>query len=188
MDTDLTMEKPRKKPYTVSELFSIICGELKKEGRLPEILDYYSCPSGIGGEQIRTYQFWFEGSLNFGGNEGIYLDVYLKWDWDGMPVRKHAGVFKTLSTTREAMQEMGKLLADFIYTASSFVTDNMDDFTWTGYYVRGMKDGAPDKWGYECATLERALARKDKMLSGYKSVSIRDNATRKETVYQRERP
>jgi hypothetical protein len=63
-----------KRPYTNKELFSIINSRLKDANLLPDILDY-----GLEATDevaIRSYHWDTIGIVNFGGSEGIYLDIY----------------------------------------------------------------------------------------------------------------
>ena len=46
------------------------------------------------------------------------------------------------------------------------------------------EDGLPDGWSFWCNTMEKALERKDKLLKSYPCVIVRDNVTRKETIYK----
>ena len=61
-----------KKPMTTEELFEKIRGILKEKGRLPDILDY-----GLAANSpipIKNYEYGLKNKLDYGGNEGIYLD------------------------------------------------------------------------------------------------------------------
>lgn len=125
----------RKTPYTNKELFEII----RDKVTLPkEILDY-AIPAQ---EEIRieSYEWNVWNSLNFGTNEGIYLDIGAEFHHPSHRIVRF-GTFKTLQTDLGAMREMGRLLADLVYTISDFVNNNLDDFEWSGYQVRGIKDG-----------------------------------------------
>ena len=83
---------------------------------------------------------------------------------------------------------MASLLADFIIEERRYVNDNLDDFTWEGADVYALKEnGEKLNWGYSCRTVEAAMKRKDKLLRNHEQVSVRDNATRKEKIYSRER-
>lgn len=169
----------RKKPYHSEELFEVLCTKLKEKGQMPENLEYsLPCREKY---LVDTYEVVIHNNLDFGGNEGIYLNLrlYLRGE------EKQFGTFKTLGETREDMIEMATLLANFITEFRDFVGDNMDDFSWDGYEVNALKeDGSKESWGWECATLEKALERKDQLLEKHGRVVIRDNRTRKETLYE----
>ncbi len=168
----------RKKPYDSEELFEVLCAKLKEKGQMPENLDYsLPCRDKY---PVDTYEVAIRNNLDYGGSEGIYLDLrlYLRGE------ERQFGTFKTLAEDREGMVEMGKLLGNFVAEFRSYLNENIDDFTWDGFDVHGLKeDGAKEGWGYECATLERALDRKTELLRKYSKVMIRDNRTRKETIY-----
>ncbi len=179
----------RKVPYTTSELFDTIVGKLKDKGRLPEILDYH-----IGSHNpqlIPYYEYRLENSLNFGGNEGIYLDLSIKlWlpEKDIKEVTYHLGTFKTLCHDAEAMRTMGALLGDFVFETSDFIESNIDDFTWYGYECYGETlEGR--RCALEVPTLEKALARRDQFFAlhdyAFDTFTIRDNKTRQVTVWSR---
>jgi len=172
-----------KKPMTTEELFEKIQGVLKEKGRLPDILDY-----GLATHRpvpITNYEFDLKSNLNYGGNEGIYLDLWIEYSVGGQKQQKGLGTFKTLSVDNEAMHIMADLLADFIIEEYAYVNDNLDDFTWEGADVHPIDEsGKRSGWGYSCGTMEAALKRKDELLKKYPKVVVRDNATRKEKFYE----
>lgn len=70
-----------KKPMTTEELFEKIQGVLKEKGKLPDILDY-----GLATHRpvpITNYEFDLKSNLNYGGNEGIYLDLWIEYSVGG---------------------------------------------------------------------------------------------------------
>lgn len=156
----------RKKPYKASELFEEIC----KRVTLPEILDYHcgSCKD----EEITGYEFDFGNHLEFGGNEGIYLTMYAEFCGDK---RIQLGTFKTLYESRDALEKMAKLLSDFIFEGKWFVNNNLDDFTWSGYNVKGKGQ----LFSKDVSTIERAREIKQQLLEKYEEVEIFDYAKRK---------
>ena len=159
-------ENLRKKPYKASELFEEIC----KRITLPDILDYHlGSHSDI---EITSYEFDFGNHLEFGGNEGIYLDMYAEFS-DGK--RHNLGTFKTLREDRAALEQMAKLLSDFIFEGKWFVNQNLDDFTWEGFKVRAEES----PFSYDCSTIERARERQKQMSEKYENVTIFDYAKRK---------
>ena len=175
-------QSTRKKPVTTEELFDIICGILKEKGRLPDILDY-----GLATHNpvpIANYEYGLQNKLDYGGNEGIYLDLWMEYTADGKRCARDLGTFKTLSTDDEAMHIMAALLADFIIEEYVYVNANLDDFTWEGANVYPADESGERKGGgYSCGTTEAALKRKDELLKKYPKVIVRDNATRKEKIY-----
>ena len=173
-----------KKPMTTKDLFNKINGILKEKDRLPEILDYGLATSDP--VPIRTYEFELKNNLDYGGSEGIYLDLWIVYFYDGERQKKGLGTFKTLSTSNEAMHTMAALLADFVIEEYAYVNGNLDDFTWEGADVHPFdENGNKISWGYTCGSMERALKTKDELLKKYPQVVVRDNATRKEKIFHR---
>ena len=172
-----------KKPMTTEELFNRINGILKEKGKLPDILDY-----GLATHNpvpITNYEYGLRNKLDYGGNEGIYLELWMEYAADGKRCARDLGTFKTLSTDDEAMHIMAALFADFIIEEYAYVNANLDDFTWEGVNVHAIEEsGEKSKWGYSCGTMEVALKRKDELLKKYPKVIVRDNATRKEKIYE----
>lgn len=171
------------RPMTTEELFEKINSILKEKGKIPDILDYGNATSNP--VPIRTYEFDLGSSLNYGGNEGIYLDFWIKYRVENEERRAAIGTYKTLYEDANAMHIMASLLANFIIEEHSYVNKNLDDFTWEGADVYALKDnGERMNWGYTCGTMDSALKRKDELLKQHKKVVVRDNATRKEKIYE----
>ena len=173
------------RPMTTEELFEKIKGILKEKGKLPDILDY-----GIATSRpvpIRIYEFELKNNLDYGGSEGIYLDLEIEYFEDGEWHKDGIGTFKTLGESREAMHAMARLLADFIIKGTAYINANIYDFTWTGADVRAFdEDGGRLGWCCSCSNMESALKKKDELLKKYPQVAVRDNATRKERICARE--
>lgn len=67
----------RNKPMTTENLFNKICSILKEKDRLPDILDY-----GLATHRsilIKNYEFDLKSNLTYGGNEGIYLSLWIEY-------------------------------------------------------------------------------------------------------------
>ena len=172
-----------KKPMTPEELFNKIKGILEEKNLLPDILDYGLATSNPA--PIRTYAFDLRNSLDYGGSEGIYLDLWIEYFSNGVRHMDNLGTFKTLDAGDEAMHTMAHLLADFIIEEYAYVNANLDDFTWEGADVYPLDvNGKRANWGYSCGSMEGALRRKDKLLEKYPQVVVRDNATRKEKIFK----
>lgn len=173
----------RKRPMTTEGLFDNICKILKEKGKLPDILDY-----GLATHNpvlITNYEYDLKNNLDYGGNEGIYLDLWIEYTVDGKRCANALGTFKTLRTDDGAMHIMAVLLANFIIEEYAYVNAHLDDFTWEGADVYPADESGNRKGGgYSCRTMEAALKRKDELLMKYNKVIVRDNATRKEKIYE----
>ena len=171
------------RPMTTEELFEKINSILKEKSKIPDILDYSLATSNP--IPIRTYEFDLRNSLNYGGNEGIYLDLWIEYRVENEKRRAAIGTYKTLYEDDNAMYIMASLLANFIIEEYSYVNKNLDDFTWEGADVHALKEnGERMNWGYTCGTMEAALKKKDELLKHHKKVVVRDNATRNEKIYK----
>ncbi len=98
------------KPMTTTELYKKVCGILKKQGKMPDILDY-GLPA-YHPVPITKYKFDLKSNLNYGGSEGIYLDLWIEFCSDSKKCVNDLGTFKTLNRENEAMHIMAALLAD----------------------------------------------------------------------------
>lgn len=171
-----------KKPMTTENLFNRIYDILKEKGRLPDILEYGSPTRNP--VPVTTYEYELVGKLAYGGNEGIYLDIWMEYSADREKPRQKLGGFKTLYESSDAMRTMAGLLADFIIEEYAYVNANLDDFTWEGVEIRVFdKNGKQSSWRYTCNTMESALNKKDELLKKFPKVIVRDNATRKEKIF-----
>lgn len=162
------------------EFFNKIYGILKEKDLIPDILDY-SLPSSHP-TPITTYEFDLKNNLSYGGNEGIYLDLWIEYDKNN---KARVGTFKTLLQDREAMRTMALLLADFIVEEYTYVNANLDDFTWEGADVYVFDENGKKLFGYSCSSMEAALKKKDELLKKYGRVIVRDNKSRKEKVFEK---
>lgn len=171
------------RPMTTGELFEKINCILEEKGKLPDILDYSHAASNP--IPVRTYEFDLGNSLDYGGNEGVYLNLWIKYRVGKEEHRAAVGTYKTLYEDADAMHTMALLLADFIIEEHSYVNGNLDDFTWEGADVHALKEnGEKANWGYTCSSMEAALKRKDELLKHHQQVVVKDNATRKEKIYE----
>ena len=172
------------RPMTTEELFEKINSILIEKSKIPDILDYGHATSNP--IPIRTYEFDLRNSLNYGGNEGIYLDLWIEYQVENEKRRAATGTYKTLYEDDNAMHIMASLLADFIIEEHSYVNKNLDDFTWEGVDVHALKENEERmNWGYTCGAMEAAIKKKDELLEHHQQVVVRDNATRKEKICRR---
>ncbi len=178
----------RKKPYMQSELFDTIVARLKEKGLLPSILDYSNADRYSSDRPITNYEFDFGNSLKYGGSEGIYLDIYIDgYDYNEKEhYRRHIGTFKTLYEDNASMRTMALLLADFVTEGTRFVNEFIDDFTWEGFDVGYVENGEKTYIWSGCSSEESIGKRKAELFEKHNTVIVRDNATRKETIYEKE--
>ena len=154
----------RKKPYTIGDVFDLVVKILKQNGEYPEILDY-----SLGTKDNIPFdmmEFELATRLDFGGSEGIYLDVAVVFEEadDGKRRVYNMGTFKTLRDDKAAMATMGKLLGDFIYTTREFVRENSLDFEWHDYIVVCEKEGVRMNPIFFSSAESSAIKRKDACL------------------------
>lgn len=149
---------------------------------LPEgILDY--AKPAPGQIPITGYDWDVWSSLRFGENEGIYLDIGAIFQPEHRII--HLGTSKTLQTDLDAMREMGRLLADIVYTVHELVNNNLDDFDWTGYEVHGIRNGKPDPHGMVYETHEKAFDAVRKTVDHYDAVQLYDRPAHRYEYYSK---
>ena len=169
----------RATPYTNNELFNRICDMVT----LPEgILDY--AKPAPGRIPITGYNWDVWSSLRFGANEGIYLDIGAIFQPGNRIIR--LGTFKTLQTDLDAMRKMGRLLADIVYMVRDFVNNNLDDFDWTGYEVRGIRNEKTDPHSVTYETREKALDTVRKTVDHYDAVQLYDRPAHRYEYYSKD--
>lgn len=176
----------KKKKYTNETLFDTIVSILKEKGLYPEGLDYDLAEQRTICD-MKTYEWTCKGDLAFGGNEGIYLDIYAVGDLGDGNKKVRLGVFKTLGESREDFYMMAKLQADFIWETSVFVNAHMDDFTWTGYdldYYNGDKKIISVTVGDE-KSAKMSMYRKS-LYYEFDHIIMTDNATGKQKRIERD--
>lgn len=157
-----------KKPMTTAKYFDLLCSRLREKGEMPDgILEY--CLATCYPTPITTYEFTIRNSLNYGDNEGIYLDLMIEfYDGERRRLLRGLGTCKTLHTSPDAMRKMSALLADFLVEDRSYVNSHLDDFTWSGVDVYALKEnGDRSEWSYTCKNEDTALKRKDELLEKY---------------------
>lgn len=171
----------KKKPMTTAEFFDKIVEIMKDNGSDFSRLEYAICTSYP--VPITTYEFSIKGDLNYGGSEGMYLDMSIERYDGNRVVSNPLGCMKILDADREAVHVLSDLLADFLYDGNKYTMQHLDDFTFEGFDVNYFNGDDVKIGGYECATIERAEKRKDDLLTKYPKVQIRDNATRNVSIY-----
>lgn len=138
--------------YTSSSLFTVVWEQLREEGKVPEDLLDYAVPTEDFFE-FRDYGFDVLGKINYGGSEGIYVDLYFKGEIGDPQHRKggEIGTIKTLDTSDDAFRKMAVLMADFQIAATRFINRHLDDFTWTGFDIDYYQYGKEERvYGVTC--------------------------------------
>ena len=97
-----------------------------------EIMDYFQAES-YKTMELSDYEFDFDAHVQFGANEGIYIDCSIRGHFDeNEPSDKkqilHCGSFKTLGTSLEDMRIMGELAGSLVYFAREYVNKNLERF------------------------------------------------------------
>ncbi len=103
----------RKRPMTTEELFNMVSGILKEKGKLPDILDYgLATHSPVA---IKNYEYGLKNKLDYGGNEGIYLDMWIEYTAEGKKCAINAVKYsdidyvnRTLSVERQLGKELDR--------------------------------------------------------------------------------
>lgn len=93
--------------------------------------------------ELTAYEFDFCAAAQFGGSEGIYIDIWLSGKYSENELmrynhgtgkveketRRSIGTFKTLRTDLEAMQIMGELCGSLVYWGHKYVNQNIDRYS-----------------------------------------------------------
>lgn len=159
--------KKDNKPYSTAEFFHEISSILISNSEVPDILDYSLATSHE--LTIKDCEFDIKMDVHFGGNEGIYLYLYLEGSFghEVSDKRCELGTFKTLHETKEAFQQMALLGANFICAARDFVEKDLDAFIWSGYKLTAVAPDGKRLSGYYISDKERALERKKDFIKTY---------------------
>lgn len=101
--------------------------------RAEKIIDYF-LPETFTVMKLSDCEFDFDANVQFGINEGIYIDCSIRGHFDeNEPSDKtqiiHCGTFKTLGTSLEDMRIMGELAGSLVYFAKEYVNENLDKYT-----------------------------------------------------------
>ena len=168
--------------HTTADLFRIINAQLKEQNLLPEHLDY-ALPA-YQPTRVLADEWDCIGHINFGGSEGIYLDLYLHgYVGDDNPDNGdvHVGTYKTLRTDKEAYIDIGKLNAEFVFALKDFVRNHPDDFNWSGFTV-SFYNGEDRKVTYYTDDAEAAVRLILRNTDKYDKAVVVNNYTKEETA------
>lgn len=156
----------RKTPYTNHELFRLLC----KKVNLPEHLQFALPYSEIKSIKHADGLFW--NRLEFSNYEGINLEIGLEY-FDERSKIIHLGCFKTQDTSLQAMEDMGKLLADLVYVMNDLVKSNKEDFEWEGYQILGIKaNGQTSSYTSRYYTIGATMREVVRLLKSYSYVRL----------------
>jgi hypothetical protein len=93
-----------------------------------KIMDYYLPEKDK--TEFTNYRFDFLAVVNPGGSEGIYIDCYLRGEFDQSGKRTcEIGTFKTLGENMNAFRIMGALSGALTFYASQYVNANIERYT-----------------------------------------------------------
>ncbi len=114
--------------YLMNNVFELV----KKNhcyDRAEKIIDYF-LPETFTVMKLSDCEFDFDANVQFGINEGIYIDCSIRGHFDEKePSDKtqiiHCGTFKTLGTSLEDMRIMGELAGSLLYFAKEYVNKNL---------------------------------------------------------------
>lgn len=96
----------------------MIIGRLKETGRYEfDKLDY-ALADDLSITQLKSAYFTFE--TEFGGSEGIYTDIYLRYtsEWAEDGLKQRVFTFKTLEESWEAHEKMAVIGSAFVCRAN----------------------------------------------------------------------
>lgn len=166
------------RPYTWWEFLKII-RNIAEEQKIVmhDELDYFD----TGYEQsdkpidLGVWDWWLVSQTDFGGNEGVYSDFYVRIDGGE---RRHVFTAKTLDGSRDAYVKMHEFAARVCLIVRDYVEEHEDEFNWSDYDVGYWKDGKRVTYMLSHKR-ENALNYAGELkVSGYKAW-IRDNEKRK---------
>lgn len=135
---------------TTKDLFNATLQLVKENGcydKAAAIMDYVlpnEHESGVREDiELSNYRFDVYATAQFGGSEGIYIDVWLSGEYSEtelkvynhsrgqleVETRRSIGTFKTLKDDLEAMMIMGELAGAFVYWSHQYVNQNIARYT-----------------------------------------------------------
>ena len=80
--------------------------------------------------EFTNYRFNFHAVVNPGGSEGIYIDCYLRGEFDQSGKETcPIGTFKTLSEDMNAYRIMGALCGALTFYAGEYINTHIDRYT-----------------------------------------------------------
>ena len=94
----------------------------------------------------------FFATADYGGNEGVYLDGYLKWHEDGKPITKSFFTGKTLEETGSALDRMFLIASAITKAFHGYIAENGYENDFGGgrlhheIYLSDARKVPPEKW------------------------------------------
>ena len=150
---------------TSKELAKTVNEHIIKElpTKITNILDYYTCVEEPKCVDLYDIEFDVKGDLHFGGNEGIYLHMYIDgiFKENGESATVPLITYKTLYEDKAAMKMMAEIQAEFIWEANEWITKNEKQLLRRGWQVKKPEN---DYFSYICYTKENL---KKKIEDGY---------------------
>lgn len=127
--------------------------------KITNILDYSSCVDERKYVDLYDIEFDVKGDLHFGGNEGIYLFMYMDGIFQENGERTIAPLitYKTLCEDKEALKMMAEIQAEFIWQARKWVDTNEDQLTRRGWRVKRKETDSVSFICYKNETLKRKI-------------------------------
>ncbi|MDD6017067.1 MAG: hypothetical protein PUC18_12485 [Prevotellaceae bacterium] len=129
------------RPYTWYEFFRIIRNIVEEEQVvMHDELDYFDTDNHWSDKPIDLsyWDWWVVSETQFGGNEGVYTDFYMRLE--GEP-RRHIATAKTLNEGDKAYVNMHEFGARVCLAINKYVREHEDEFNWSGYDVGYWQDG-----------------------------------------------
>lgn len=165
-----------KKPYTNQELFHVLCEQVE----MPEHLQ-----SAMPADDIRSIKradglFW--NRLEFGNSGNIHLEIGLEY-FNPEHEIIDLGCFLTQDTSLQAIEDMGKLLADLVYVMNDLVKNNREDFEWEGYRICGIKEDGQPSYASRYHQIGLTMYEVGKLLKSYPYVQLFDYSEHTESYY-----
>lgn len=116
---------------TGGQLFTKIMERARENGDLAhfDAISEYALPKDSEDHKLCSYEFDLLPSVNLGGSEGVYVDCYLKGEFDATGRNTlHIGTIKTLSEDVEACKTMGELCGVLLYHENRYMNENLYRF------------------------------------------------------------
>ena len=177
-----------------TDLFNEIIAKVKEAGKWPDDLIDYALACGYNKTGIYNYMFDPEFVLSSGGNEGYFLNLFIRGNYgltDAVNTL-YLGTIKTLGKSEESVRRMAALYGECLIAYEQIVNENFDSFVRKGYDLIFVDDKGNRKncgWsGFKDA--ESALATFKTYKEAHKgecvNAIIRNNLTREEKILKEE--